>query len=90
VYFAFFFIDIGRKKEQVPTKKTLFLTFRTKGVAGLGLEPRTSDNDSEKFPITPSRVIKALILFTLRARDRFDIFLTLCNPRGSTCFFSKS
>ena len=23
VYFAFFFIDIGRKKEQVPTKKTL-------------------------------------------------------------------
>ena len=32
-------------------------------VAGLGLEPRTSDNDSEKFPITPSRVIKPVIYF---------------------------
>ena len=62
VYFAFFFIDIGRKKEQVPTKKTLFLTFRTKVIAGTGLEPVTSDNDSEKFPITPSRVNIAYVL----------------------------
>ena len=51
VYFAFFFIDIGRKKEQVPTKKTLFLTFRTKAIAGTGLEPVTPDNDSGKFPL---------------------------------------
>ena len=51
ITFAFLFIDVSRKREQVTNKKDLVLTFRTKVIAGTGLEPVTPDNDSGKFPL---------------------------------------